>query len=93
MVVANDTAITIRINSGVKERAQALFSDLGLDMSTAVNIFLRQAVREERIPFTISRDEPSRETYKVIEDTLSDKNMVGPFKTAREVMESLDADD
>ena len=92
MAVANDTSMTIRTNSTVKERAQILFNDLGMDMSTAVNVFLRQAVREDRIPFVISRDEPSEETYQAINDAVNDRDMVGPFNTAKEVMESLDAD-
>jgi len=92
-MITNDTAMTIRTNKEIKNRAQVLFNDLGMDMSTAINIFLRQSVRVERIPFIISRDEPSEETYKAIEEAVKDENMVGPFTTAREVMESLDADD
>ena len=93
MAVANDISMTIRTNSAVKEQAQILFNDLGMDMSTAINIFLRQAVREDRIPFIISRDEPSEETYKAIDDAVNNRDMVGPFNTAKEVMESLDTDD
>ena len=48
------TTITIRTSTEVKSMAQALFNDLGIDMSTAVNIFLRQAIRERGIPFMIT---------------------------------------
>ena len=48
------TNICIRINAGLKERAEVLFNELGLSMTTAVNVFLRQAVREGRIPFKVS---------------------------------------
>ena len=44
------TNINIRTDSEVKSQAQALFSQLGLDMSTAINMFLRQAVRERALP-------------------------------------------
>ena len=91
MPTANDTAITIRTNKEVKDRAQALFSDLGLDLSTAINLFLRQSVREERIPFLISRDEPSTATYKAIEDSLNEQNLEGPFNSWSETLESLNA--
>lgn len=48
------TNICIRIDAGLKERAEVLFNELGLSMTTAVNVFLRQAVREGRIPFKVS---------------------------------------
>ena len=91
MPTANDTAITIRTNREVKDRAQALFGDLGLDLSTAINLFLRQSVREERIPFLISRDEPSVATYKAIEDSFNEQNLEGPFSSWSETLESLNA--
>ena len=72
--MANDIAMTIRTNSKVKSEAQELFSDLGMDMSTAINVFLRQSVRERRIPFVITQDEASEETYKAIEDAKNDKS-------------------
>ncbi|MBQ9783635.1 MAG: type II toxin-antitoxin system RelB/DinJ family antitoxin [Clostridia bacterium] len=45
----------ITIDAETKARAQALLADLGLDLSTAVNIFLRQMVYENAIPFEIRR--------------------------------------
>ena len=46
----------ITIDAETKAKAQAMLADLGLDLSTAVNIFLRQMIRENAIPFTIQRD-------------------------------------
>lgn len=43
----------IKIDPEVKKQAQKLFSDLGMDMTTAVNIFLRQAIKEQAIPFRV----------------------------------------
>lgn len=49
----------ISIDADTKTKAQELLADFGLDLSTAVNIFLRQMVRENAFPFTIQREEPS----------------------------------
>ena len=49
----------ITIDADTKKKAQELLSDLGLDLSTAINIFLKQMVRENAIPFSIQRDAPS----------------------------------
>ena len=53
----------ITIDAETKARAQVLLADLGLDLSTAVNIFLRQMVYENAIPFEIRRAaaEPKRD--------------------------------
>lgn len=46
----------ISLDSETKNRAQALLAELGLDLSTAVNIFLKQMVYENAIPFAIRRE-------------------------------------
>ena len=43
----------IKIDADLKQQAQALFADLGMNLSTAINIFLKQAVRERSIPFHV----------------------------------------
>ena len=45
--------INIRTDSELKAKSQAIFSDLGLDMSTAINVFLNQVVYRQAIPFEI----------------------------------------
>ena len=49
------TTINIRVDENVKKQANALFEDLGLDMSTAMNLFLRQAISYGGIPFEIRK--------------------------------------
>ena len=61
-------ATTLSIDADVKKDAQELFSDFGLDLSTAVGMFLRQSVREQRIPFEVKRDVPNAETLAAIEE-------------------------
>ena len=50
--------VTFRVDENLKAQADALFADLGMSLSTAFNIFLRQSVREQQIPFSISRNIP-----------------------------------
>ncbi len=50
----NDVRVTIRIDKDLKEKADVLFSRLGLNMTTALNVFLRKAVNESAIPFAVS---------------------------------------
>lgn len=48
------TNINFRVEESVKEKASKLFAELGLDMSTALNMFLRQSLIEGGMPFTPS---------------------------------------
>ncbi|MDO4553860.1 MAG: type II toxin-antitoxin system RelB/DinJ family antitoxin [Lachnospiraceae bacterium] len=56
------TNISIRMDSDLKAKADALFSELGMNMTTAFNIFVRQSLREGGIPFEIKVEQPNLET-------------------------------
>ena len=58
---------SISIDADVKAKAQELFADLGMDLSTAINIFLRQSIRESGIPFVIHREEPNAVTMAAMD--------------------------
>ena len=60
-MAGSTTKISIRMDSDLKAQADALFGELGMNLSTAFNIFVRQSLREGRIPFDISLNQP----YKV----------------------------
>ena len=59
---------SISIDADVKAQAQALFADFGLDLSTAINIFLRQSIRENCIPFAIQREVPNADTVAAMKE-------------------------
>lgn len=50
-----NTTITVRTDTKLKADAQQILASLGMDMSTAINVFLRQVVRRQAIPFEISQ--------------------------------------
>jgi len=56
------TNITIRIDENVKKEAESLFDKLGMSISGAINVFFRQAIREQAIPFSI-RAKNAEEKY------------------------------
>lgn len=47
------TNLTIRIDEDIKQEAETLFNRIGLSMSAAINVFFRQAIREQAIPFEL----------------------------------------
>lgn len=56
------TNISIRMDSDLKAQAEALFAELGMNLSTAFNVFVRQSLRDGGIPFEIKMDQPNKET-------------------------------
>ena len=65
--MANKTSnVSFRIDHNLKVQADILFSQLGLNMTTAFNIFLRQVVREGCIPFDITINTPNAETIAAL---------------------------
>ena len=58
--------VSFRIDTDIKNQADRLFSELGLNMTTAFNIFLRQAIREGSIPFSVTVNTPNAETIAAL---------------------------
>ena len=60
------TNLNIRTDKEIKEAAEKIYSSLGLNMTTAINIFLRASVRDSGIPFDLKLNVPSDETVAVM---------------------------
>lgn len=85
------TTANISIDAKTKKKAQELFADFGMDLSTAINIFLRQAIRENAIPFAISRNIPNAVTLAAMESAEKGEDIYGPFDNVEDAMEELNA--
>ena len=62
------TNLNIRIEKAIKDQAENIFNELGINMTTAVNMFLRTAIREHGIPFELKLDVPNDTTAAAIEE-------------------------
>lgn len=88
--VIKTSKINVRIDPRTKAQAEKLFSDMGLDISTAVNIFIRQSINCGGIPFEVRSKMPNKETIEAMkeaEEILQEKS--GRFKTAEDMFDSL----
>lgn len=65
------TNLNIRTDKEIKKQAEEIYSKLGLNMSTAVNLFLRASIRENGIPFDLKLNTPNKETIEAIEEAKS----------------------
>ena len=74
------TNVSIRMDTELKAQADELFAELGMNLSTAFNIFIRQSLREGGIPFEIRTDRPNKETIAAMleaEKIAKDPNVKG----------------
>lgn len=83
--------VTFRVDENLKAQADALFAELGMSLSTAFNIFLRQSVREQQIPFAISKNVPNAVTLAAMDVAESGEDIYGPFDSIDSLMEALNA--
>ena len=83
--------VTLRVDEDLKRQADTLFSELGLNLTTAFNIFLRQSVREQRIPFQITKNVPNAVTLAAMDAAERGEDLYGPFDSVADLMEALNA--
>lgn len=70
----NSTNINIRIEKDIKDASEKIFDSLGLNMSTAINIYLRQVIRTNGIPFEIKGEIPNKQTLDAMSEAIKVSN-------------------
>ena len=83
--------VTLRVDEDLTKQADTLFSELGLNMTTAFNIFLRQSVREQQIPFRVSKNVPNAVTLAAMDASEKGEDLYGPYDSVSDLMEALNA--
>ena len=87
------TNVNIRIDESTKLAFDKFCSEIGLSVSSAFNIFAKTVVREQRIPFELTTEIPNDETKMAIENVRNGIGLSKSFKSVKELMEDLYADD
>ncbi len=84
----------IRIDADVKKQATGLFKALGMDMSSAVNIFLRQCILNNGLPFSVELPKYNLETLEAMAEAkkISRDPSVASYQTTDELFAELDND-
>ena len=89
-IMAKTDTLHIRIEPSVKEKAEETLSELGLSISDAINVFLRQVIINDGIPFEIRKANYNRITLKAMDDAKKQKNVSETFDNVDEMFEELD---
>lgn len=60
--MAGTTNFSVRMDSDIKKQCESLYGELGMNLTTAINVFLRQSLRVGGFPFDVKLEQPNRET-------------------------------
>ncbi len=85
------TNINIRMDENLKKQFDYLCNELGMNMTTAFNIFAKTMVRQQGMPFEIALSIPNPETLAAIDDVNHGRNLSKSFHSVAELMEDLNA--
>lgn len=88
------TILNVKTDKDVKDRAQLLAKELGLPLSTVVNAFLKQFIREKKVAFSSGHTMTpylEKKIARVEKDIAARKNLVGPFTNKKEIKSFLDS--
>lgn len=85
------TTLNIRVEADLKKQADTLFSELGLTMSSAMNIFLKESVRYGGIPFALRIENPNARTKAAMSDIKKKRNLSDSHSTVESLMDDLNA--
>lgn len=84
--------VNVRIDGEVKKAAEKVFNSVGLSASAAINLFYKQVIRTNSIPFELKADIPNEETLealKEVEEMDKHPDDFKKFNTTKELMEDL----
>lgn len=84
--------LNIRTDKEIKEKAENIFQELGLNMTTAINMFLRTSIRENGIPFNLKIDSVNDETKLAIEEgrKIADDKTIEGYVSIEELKKALE---
>lgn len=83
--------LTLKIDNETKKQFNEFCEEVGINMTTAINMYIKKVIRDQKIPFELSLDKLNIETLEVLNDVTEHKNLSRKFKSVKELMEDLNA--
>ena len=68
--MAHTTTFSVRMDSELKRECEAVYGELGINLTTAINVFLRKSLRVGGFPFDVRLEGPNRDTIEALQEAL-----------------------
>lgn len=89
--MSQQTNISIRIDKDLKKQFEGLCDELGLTMSSLINVFIKKTVRYQGLPFALSINDYNKETQKAVEEVENGIGLSKVYENIDEMFEDLNA--
>lgn len=91
--MATTTNFSVRMDSDIKKECEALYGELGINLTTAINVFLRQSLRAGGFPFDVRLEQPNKETIAALleAERISRDPSVKRYSDVEEALKELKA--
>ena len=91
--MATTTNFSVRMDSDIKKECEALYGELGINLTTAINVFLRQSLRAGGFPFDVRLEQPNKETIVALleAERISRDPSVERYSDVEEALKELKA--
>lgn len=83
------TSITVKVDASTKKEAENIFNDLGLNMTTGINIFLKAVSRERAIPFSLDLKEANDESLKALYEVRNNLDKLKTYNNFKELLTDI----
>ena len=87
------SVVQVRMDPALRDTASETFEALGLDLPTAIRIFLKKSVAVHGLPFDVRAEMPNEDTLRAMANVDNGVNLSRSFSSVAELMEDLNADD
>ena len=89
--MSETTNFSVRMDKQVKKESEILFKELGMNLTTAINVFLRQAIRSGGFPFSVTVEQPNADTLLALResDELLRNKTAKRYSDVEEALEEL----
>ena len=89
--MANTTNFSVRMDSDIKKQCEAMYSELGINLTTAINVFLRQSLRVGGFPFDVRIEKPNKETIAAMleAERIAHDSSVKRYSAVEEALKAL----
>ena len=92
-MTSNSVNFSVRMNDDIKKQSEMVFGELGLNLTTAINVFLRKSIAVGGFPFDVRIDQPNKETIAAMKeaDSIAKDPSVKSYSDVEELLKDLKA--
>lgn len=92
-MTSNTVNFSVRMNDDIKKQSEMVFGELGLNLTAAINVFLRKSIAVGGFPFDVRIDQPNKETIAAMKEaeTIAKDSSVKSYSDVEELLKDLKA--